>query len=52
MTLLLHTAGSLAQDNYFTMEIAEPGKGENVYDVTVRLLNNQFTPQVTNAFER
>jgi len=34
------------------MEIAEPGEGENVYDVTVRLLNNQFTPQVNNAFGR
>jgi len=50
--LLLHTAGISTQDNYLTMEIPEPGEGANVYDVTVRLLNNQFTPQVNNAFGR
>ena len=33
--LLLHTAGISVQDIYFTLQIAEPGEEETVYDVTV-----------------
>jgi len=50
--LLLHTAGISTQDNYLTMEIPEPGEGANVYDVTARLLNNQFTPHVKTTHLR
>lgn len=50
--LLLHTAGISVQDIYFTLQIAEPGEEETVYDVTVRALDTHFTPQVNSAFER
>jgi archaeosine-15-forming tRNA-guanine transglycosylase len=51
-SLLLHTAGISVQDIYFTLQIADHGEEETVYDVTVRALDAHFTPQVNSAFER
>ncbi|XP_063412611.1 uncharacterized protein K02A2.6-like [Mytilus trossulus] len=50
--LLLHSAGMEVQDVYYTLVERDPGEHETVYEVTVEILNNHFTPQVNNSFHR
>ncbi|XP_063411616.1 uncharacterized protein K02A2.6-like [Mytilus trossulus] len=40
------------QDVYYTLVERDPGEHETVYEVTVEILNNHFTPQVNNSFQR
>ncbi|CAG2251480.1 unnamed protein product [Mytilus edulis] len=50
--LLLHSAGMEVQDVYYTLVERDPGEHETVYEVAVEILNNHFTPQVNNSFQR
>ncbi|XP_062600099.1 uncharacterized protein K02A2.6-like [Saccostrea cucullata] len=50
--LMLHEAGMDVQDIFYTLEVPEPGDGENVYGVALATLNKHFTPQVNHTFER
>ncbi|CAG2247242.1 unnamed protein product [Mytilus edulis] len=40
------------QDVYYTLVERDPGEHETVYEVAVEILNNHFTPQVNNSFQR
>jgi hypothetical protein len=50
--LLLHFAGKMVQDIYFTFDEPAPREDQTVYDVSVGLLNDYFRPQTNTAFER
>lgn len=40
------------QDEFFTLEISDPDKGETVYDVTKSVLNKHIEPEINMAYER
>ena len=50
--LLLHSAGEMVQDIYFTLVETAPGEDETVFDVSCKLLNEHFKPKTNVAFER
>ena len=50
--MLLHCGGMELQDVYFILPAAQPEEDETAYSVLMKQLDDHFTPQVNEPYER